>query len=219
MAFRVTVHDDHVVGGCSDYVNTSITFDAEAGPFELSYPSESGIIWLVGTTRPVYWDVANTDNATVNCQFVNIYLSVDGGSTYPHLLAEQVPNTGEFTVMTPNLPNTTSRVMVMAENGTFFDISDNNFEIRFSAVGLEHLDLDSQVHVFPNPNDGQVQITWTQDQTFQQYRVLDARGRTLLRGQITGENLPLDLSSVDSGLYFVELLAGEKRVMRKVVKN
>jgi hypothetical protein len=129
MAFRVTVHDDHTIGGCSDYVNTSVTFDASAGPFVLTYPSASGITWVAGSTQTITWNVANTNNAAVNCQLVDLFLSTDGGATYPILLAEDVPNNGSFNITTPNLPNTTSRVMAMAENGTFFDISNNNFTI------------------------------------------------------------------------------------------
>jgi hypothetical protein len=130
MNFRVTVHDDHLVGGCSDYVSTSVTFDATAGPFVLTYPSATGIIWTANTAETVTWNVANTNNANVDCQNVDIYLSTDGGMSYPIILATNVPNNGSASVTVPNLPNTTSRVMVMADNGTFFDISDNNFTIE-----------------------------------------------------------------------------------------
>lgn len=219
MNFRVTVHDDHTIGGCSDYVNTSVTFDADAGPFELSYPSVTGIVWAVGTPRPVSWDVANTNNASVNCQFVNIYLSVDGGLTYPYILAEQVPNNGEHIVMTPDLPNTTSRVMVMAENGTFFDISDNNFEIRFSAVGLEDWNADSQVNIFPNPNDGIFNVTWTSHEVFTQFRLLDAHGRIVQRDSFFESNFQIDMTHCESGLYFIELIGEQKTVVKKLLKK
>lgn len=137
MNFRCTVHDDHVVGGCSDYVNTTVTFDASAGPFVLTYPSATGITWQATTTQTVTWNVANTTNANVNCQNVNIYLSTDGGFNYPTLLASNVPNNGSANVTVPNLPNTTSRVMVMATNGTFFDVSDNNFTITVAPNGYQ----------------------------------------------------------------------------------
>jgi subtilisin-like proprotein convertase family protein len=136
MNFRVTVHDNHTVGGCSDFLNTTVTFDATAGPFVLTYPSATGIDWPVNTTQNVTWNVANTTNTNVNCQFVEIRLSTDGGQTYPHLLAANVPNTGSFNITVPNLINTTSRVRVMASNGSFFDISDNNFVISAAPDGF-----------------------------------------------------------------------------------
>jgi subtilisin-like proprotein convertase family protein len=137
MAFRVTVHDDHTVGGCSDYVSTSVSFTNTAGPFILTYPSATGIVWTGNTTQTVTWNVANTNNSAVNCQSVNIYLSTNGGTSYPTVLATNVPNNGSASVTVPNLPNTTSRVMVMAANGTFFDISDNNFTIVGAQDGYD----------------------------------------------------------------------------------
>lgn len=218
MNFRVTVHDDHVVGGCSDYVSTSVTFDADAGPFELSYPSEPGIVWITTTAQTVAWDVANTDNATVNCQFVDIYLSIDGGLTYPHVLAQQVPNTGQHVVVTPNLPNTTSRVMVMAENGTFFDISDNNFEIRFSRVGLDEMN-DDGIQLYPNPNDGLFHVTWSATENFSQYRLLDAHGRIIRHNSELQNNVEIDMTNFNSGIYFLELIGNDKVAVKKLIKN
>lgn len=152
MNFRCTVHDDHVVGGCSDYINTTVTFDASAGPFVLTYPSATGITWQATTTETVTWNVANTTNANVNCQNVNIYLSTDGGLSYPTLLASNVPNNGSVLVSVPNLPNTTSRVMVMAENGTFFDISDNNFTISVAPNGYQLVALNPSLSVCAGTN-------------------------------------------------------------------
>ena len=67
--------------------------------------------------------------APVSCANVDIYLSTDGGLTYPTLLASNVPNDGSEVITVPNTPTTTARIMVICENGTFFDISDNNFTI------------------------------------------------------------------------------------------
>ncbi len=152
MNFRCTVHDDHVVGSCNDYINTTLTFDATAGPFVLTYPSATGISWQATTTETVTWNVANTTNANVNCQSVDIYLSTDGGLNYPILLASGVPNNGSALVTVPNLPNTTSRVMVMAENGTFFDISDNNFTITVAPNGYQLVATNPTISVCAGTN-------------------------------------------------------------------
>ncbi len=152
MNFRCTVHDDHVVGSCNDYINTTLTFDATAGPFVLNYPSATGISWQATTSQTVTWNVANTTNANVNCQNVNIYLSTDGGLNYPILLASGVPNNGSSLVTVPNLPNTTSRVMVMAENGTFFDVSDNNFTITVAPNGYQLVATNPTISVCAGTN-------------------------------------------------------------------
>lgn len=150
MAFRCTVHDDFTVGGCSDYVSTSVTFDASAGPFVLTYPSATNIFWTPNSTETVTWNVANTNNSNVNCQFVDIFLSTNGGLGYPIVLATDVPNNGSAIVNVPDLPNTTSRVMVMAANGTFFDISNNNFTITPSSVEFNVVPANSATSVCQN---------------------------------------------------------------------
>lgn len=129
MNFRLSVRDNHAVGSCNDYTDVTMTFVATAGPFVVSYPSATGISWAAGTTETVTWDIANTDLTPINCQTVRILLSTDGGQTYPTVLSSGTPNDGSQAIVVPNLATTTARIMVISENGTFFDISNNNFTI------------------------------------------------------------------------------------------
>jgi hypothetical protein len=55
-------------------------------------------------------------------------LSVDGGETFTTLLSN-TPNDGSQDILVPNSVTTTAIIMVICENGTFFDISNNFFEI------------------------------------------------------------------------------------------
>jgi hypothetical protein len=129
MAFRVSVQDNSPLGSCNDYKNVTVTTSTAAGPFKLIYPSAVGITWGTGSTETVTWDVANTNLSPINCATVNIFLSTDGGQSYPHILATGVPNNGSHSVTVPSLPTTTARVMVMSSAGTFFNISTRNFTI------------------------------------------------------------------------------------------
>jgi hypothetical protein len=129
MNFRVGVFDNHSVGSCSDYVNVTLTTTASAGPFVVTYPSATGITWTGGSTQTVTWNVANTNLSPVNCDSVQIFLSTDGGLSYPIVLETLDENDGSHNITAPNITTTTARVMVMSKNGTFFDISDNNFTI------------------------------------------------------------------------------------------
>ena len=132
MDFRVIVRDNALGGGCNDHADVTISTDAGSGPFVLTYPSASGITWAASSTETITWNVANTDNAPVNCTNVDLLLSIDGGATFSTTLASNVPNDGSEAILVPNLPTTTARVMVIAANGTFFDISDNDFTITGS---------------------------------------------------------------------------------------
>ena len=129
MDFRLSVRDNHGVGSCNDYTDVTVTTNASAGPFVVTYPSASGITWVGGSSQTVTWSVANTNVAPINCTDVRILLSVDGGQTYPYLLASTTANDGTETISCPNVSTNTARVMVMSGAQTFFDISNNNFTI------------------------------------------------------------------------------------------
>lgn len=129
MNFRVTVRDNAIGGACNDHEDLTVTTDENSGPFLVDYPSENGISWSGLTSQTVNWSVAGTDMSPVACAEVDILLSTDGGLTFPITLASNVPNDGIQSITVPNISTTSAIVMVICSNGTFFDISDNTFEI------------------------------------------------------------------------------------------
>ncbi len=128
MNFRCTVRDNEANGGCNDHADLVITTTTSAGPFIVNYPSATGITWQGNTTQTVTWSVANTDVAPVACANVDVLISTDGGVTFT-VLANNVPNDGSQDVTVPNTATTNAIIMVMCENGTFFDVSNNKFTI------------------------------------------------------------------------------------------
>jgi subtilisin-like proprotein convertase family protein len=129
MTFRFTVRDNHAEAGGYDFKEIQFNATAQAGPFLVTKPNAAGVTWEVGQYTEVTWDVANTDAAPVNCQFVNIRLSKDGGFTYPILLLAQTPNDGSAFVSVPEELTSAARVRVEAADNIFFDISNQNFSI------------------------------------------------------------------------------------------
>lgn len=128
MNFRVSVRDNHSVGSCNDYEEIDVNVVGSAGPFEVLSPNAFGIAWASGGTETVTWDVANTTNAPINCDSVQILLSDDGGQTFTVLLAS-TPNDGSQVVNVPAVITTQARIMVVSQNGTFYDVSNNDFNI------------------------------------------------------------------------------------------
>lgn len=128
MNFRCTVRDNEAAGGCNDHEDLVITTTASAGPFVVNYPSASGITWSGNTTETVTWSVANTDVAPVSCANVDVLISLDAGVTFT-VLANDVPNDGSQAVTVPDVATTNAIIMVMSQNGTFFDVSNNKFTI------------------------------------------------------------------------------------------
>lgn len=128
MSFRVTLRDNNLGSGCTAEENLELTFSESAGPFVVQTPNDP-VVWTIGQIETVTWDVANTDAAPVSCSQVDILLSLDGGYTYPVILASQVPNDGSYTLQVPNQVTIRARVMVVCSDNIFFDISDEDFSI------------------------------------------------------------------------------------------
>ena len=103
----------------------------------------TAVTWTGGAAQTVTWDVAGTTAAPVSCATVNIRLSLDGGLTYPTVLATSVPNNGSAVVVAPSptTASTQARIMVEAADNYFFDISNANFTISPPAPGSHHHQL------------------------------------------------------------------------------
>ena len=68
--FDLTVRDNDANGG--RYVTESMPVTVEDVPPFLVTEPNTAVVWGVGTTHTVSWDVGSTTNATINCQNVNI---------------------------------------------------------------------------------------------------------------------------------------------------
>jgi subtilisin-like proprotein convertase family protein len=128
--FRFIVRDNHVGGGATTVDDMKITVASNSGPFLLVQPNVASTTWNIGSTQTVKWDVANTTAAPVSCSKVDIFLSKDGGLTYPVTVAAGLPNTGTADVVVPDAASTKARLKVKGANNVFFDISDANFTVQ-----------------------------------------------------------------------------------------
>jgi subtilisin-like proprotein convertase family protein len=131
--FALTVRDNQTpTGGQTARANMTVTTVAAAGPFVVNVPN-TVVSWQAGTNQNVTWNVAGTDVNGVNAKFVDIYLSTNGGTSFPILLASKVPNDGSETITVPNNTGTTNRIMVKGWDNIFFDVSNTNFTITAPA--------------------------------------------------------------------------------------
>ena len=137
--FRLTARDNNPLGGGVICSELAVDFDNVAGPFLVLSPNDGSESWSAGSTETVTWDVAGTTANPINCGDVNIRMSIDGGFTYPYLLATSTLNDGTEDVLVPaGVPNvTTARIRVECATSTcvtFFDISNADFEISSSCL-------------------------------------------------------------------------------------
>ena len=128
--YTLYVRDNHPGSGGTTHEEVSFEVDETAGPFLVTAPNTC-VTWMAGSTQTVTWDVANTTNANVNTQQVNILLSEDGGYTWPHTLAAATSNDGSESVTIPaGICSNMARIRVEAEGNIFFDLSNADFNIE-----------------------------------------------------------------------------------------
>ncbi|MBZ0199412.1 MAG: T9SS type A sorting domain-containing protein [Ignavibacteriaceae bacterium] len=152
LTFRLVARDNKPGAGGVNYASLAFQVDANSGPFLVTSPN-TNVSWPGLSSQVVTWNVANTSASPVSCANVNILLSVDGGNTYPFVLAANTPNDGTETIVLPDNPCVTARVKVEAVGNVFFDISNTNFTID-QAIPVELISFNASV-----VDDG-IKIEW-----------------------------------------------------------
>ncbi|MCG2460604.1 M12 family metallo-peptidase [Flavobacteriaceae bacterium F89] len=149
MNFALTVRDNADGGGqvTSELVKVNVV--NAAGPFVVT-SQNSGEAYPGGSVQTISWEVANTDKSPVNAQTVDLFMSTDGGVSFPDSLATNVPNTGSYQIVMPGTATTEGRIMVKAHNNVFFAVNSANFTISPTEIVLDFNELSPDVC---QPND------------------------------------------------------------------
>jgi hypothetical protein len=207
------------------YAATKVTI-ANAGPFTVTYPNATGVIWPGASTQTVTWDVNKTDLTPISCANVNILLSIDGGKTFTTVLAN-TPNDGSQAILVPQQPTTktTCRIKVEAAGNIFFDIDDNNFTIT-STVGIKELSSNNTVgmQLVPNPAQDQLQVSvyGLNKNITTHLTVYDMLGNIVMNDVFTGKeqiNQNYALTSLSKGVYIIEIRNEQQKAISRLVKQ
>ena len=126
--FRFIARDNHFEGGGIEWVDLQFASTESAGPFLINYPNEDESL-TIGDEIEITWDVAGTDTTPVNCEFVEILLSLDGGMSYPRIIRSVTANDGREKIIVPNVPTDDARIKIKSIDNIFFDISNTDFAI------------------------------------------------------------------------------------------
>jgi hypothetical protein len=133
--FRFTARDLAPEGGGYAYGDVNIAVDKTVGPFRVTSKAATTAAAVGGRTETIYWSSgaprsdgspASTRNLSEN---VKITLSLDGGRTFPIVLAESTTNDGNTQVTWPDVNTTTARIKVEAVENYFFDVNDADITI------------------------------------------------------------------------------------------
>ena len=150
--FRLTGRDFQTFGGvsCSDL---PVTVSGSAGPLAVTAPN-GGETWAAGS-QTVTWSVNNTDAISPN---VDILMSIDGGNSFPLVLATSTLNDGTQAVTIPSLPGvTTARIKVRCKINDcfeFFDVSNANFTFTSTCLAEATNICPTGTMTFPQGDPG-----------------------------------------------------------------
>ena len=228
LKFRLTARDNKVGGGGVCSATTTITVNGTAGPFAVTSQSVIGTTYPGGSTQTVNWNVNGTDAAPINCANVNIYLSVDNGTTFT-LSVANTPNDGTQSISLPTytVNKTTCRIKVESIGNVFFDINKKPFTITATVTGLNQYAnfADFNIQLYPNPFSGSVKIninaTSGLDENKTVINVYDILGNI-----VRTENIKLtenfsktyDFSSLANGTYIVVVTDGKQKSVARLIK-
>jgi len=224
MNFALTVRDNSLEGGqvSSDIVKVNVVGDS--GPFMIT-SQETNEIYSAGTIKNVKWDVANTNKAPINSTTVDIFMSTDGGLTFPIVLGEDVSNDGEYKVLIPGIETISARIMVKAHNNIFYAVNAANFTIEESEVVLNFPTLEYEVCM---PGDITAVFNYETYLGFNEvgtFSVLDAPaglGVAFSSNTAQANNTPITITfsntgAIAEGIYPVTVRATSASVTKEVV--
>lgn len=183
-----------------NYINTG-------SAFAVTSPNTSSVTWATGTNQTVTWNVAGTSGAPISTASVNIYLSIDGGKTYPITLASGVANTGSATVTVPEETATTkARVKVKGADNVFYDVSNVNFRITGSPSGITDITLNESFDIYPNPAQDIIHIKPITDIKQYEVRIYNILGQVMHTGTYKNENASIDIAGFANAVYAIEVI-------------
>jgi len=134
MNFTLTGRDNAPAG--TTQTNTDamvVTVSASAGPFAVTSQNVDNIGWEKGSTQTVTWSVNNT-NTLPGSTNVNIKLSLDGGLTFPIILAANTLNDGSETILIPSNidASTNCRILIEPVSNIYYAVNSNPFAVGYT---------------------------------------------------------------------------------------
>jgi hypothetical protein len=127
LTFRLTARNGF---GRFNYQDVHVHIDSSVGPFKVkSLVGGSG--WAVGTKREVKWEVARSNQPSVQCSNVTISVFIDGDTTNEKILTQSVPNSGSAVVTMPEDAQVTSNAILKIQcvGNIFFAIAPTRLQI------------------------------------------------------------------------------------------
>jgi len=94
----------------------------------------------------------------------------------------------------------------------------DNFTINQTIVGLNENINDLKFNVYPNPCDNLLSLD-IDSENQSSITILDISGKIIYHQTLNFMQTILDVSSLNSGIYFLEMISDNKKQIKKIIKN
>ncbi|WP_294959518.1 reprolysin-like metallopeptidase [uncultured Flavobacterium sp.] len=134
MNFTLTGRDNAAEGKAQTNTDAMIvTVTAAAGPFAVTSQTEDNLGWAKGSVQTINWNVNNT-NTLPGSSNVNIKLSLDGGTTFPIVLAANTPNDGSESIVVPSEieVSTNCRLLIEPVGNIYYALNSKPFALGYT---------------------------------------------------------------------------------------
>lgn len=219
LKFRCTLRDINNGYGAFFTSTDTVKLDVRTTTGLFRVTSQSATTnWNAGSTQTITWTNAGTDVAPVNSPFVQITMSKDSGRTFPHILADNVPNNGTANIEVPKGFNSDyCRVKVKGKGNVFFNINTAWIKVK-DPTSTNDLKEEMPFAVYPNPVSGEVTIM-LEDENESHVEILNSIGSVLYRNKFKKE-LKVSLTGYANGIYFVQITNSKGlRAVKKITKQ
>lgn len=215
LTFRLTVRDVLNGIGSFNFADDAMTLQVvnTGTPFKLAAPNTKADYWQIGSNVTITWDVANTTAAPINCQNVDIYLSLDDGRTWTHTLATNTPNDGSETITVPDAQTASARVKVKGAGNVFFDISNEPFIINRWSVDVKDVKANDGISIYPVPASEAINIGLN-DKIDYTAIVTNALGQQVYQGMINTAG-KISVAGWAKGVYHLHLIGRDSTRISK----
>jgi hypothetical protein len=230
LTFKLTVRNIFNGYGCFLFPDDTVHIDAIStgatnnfGGFKVTSQGTTGIDYEGGSAQTITWNVVGTDVAPINASNVIIYMSTDGGNTWPYTVGT-FPNNGSASITVPNPPANTviGRFKVKSVGNIFFNVNARNITIRNNpslptgVAAISSLSADD-VKVYPVPAHDALTISTTIPSNLQ-VAIYSAAGQMVWSGNVNGQTT-VDVNSWARGVYHIRFtdVTGASSMARTVV--
>ena len=161
----------------------------------------------VGETALFYWLWYHSEAMYVNRFYIMVYDMEEESWEQAYLLANEFNSPYHYTEEYKfNLNPWKGKDVKLAfvKNGTYQMAMDDIRVVTFNNEDITDIDEIAEINIYPNPAKDYLKIE-IQEYIDDNLIITDITGKTLITKAVTSNNIEIDVSSLNSGLYLIKI--------------